>query len=451
MLNRTKEASEKFLEIIKKNPKKKIQVISHFDTDGITAAAIMIKTLQKLDKSFSVKIIKQLEENLIYDLPKDKITFFLDLASGSIEHIKESNFEQVFILDHHEISMNQNKIPENIEIVNPCLRNQEEISGAGVTYLFCKELDSDKDKNKELADLAVIGMIGDMLEKNIGKLNNEILNDAEIIIKKGLLVYPSTRPLNKALEYCSNPYIPGVTGSYKGALNLVREANIEKKGNRYKCLTELDKDEMSRLITSIIVRRVKKNHDSDVIGNIYLVKLFNRLEDAREMSAIINACSRLGYSEISLLLCLGNREARKKAETIYASYKQHIISALNYISATKKIEDKGYVIINAKNHIKDTIIGTIASIISKSSLYEDNTIIIGMAYYNNKIKVSARIAGNSEKSNKNVREILEKVVTKTGGEVGGHPYAAGCLIDKKQEQEFISELKKNLEIEVVKI
>ena len=36
---------------LEKSKNKEIQVISHFDTDGITSAAIMIKTLKKLNES----------------------------------------------------------------------------------------------------------------------------------------------------------------------------------------------------------------------------------------------------------------------------------------------------------------------------------------------------------------------------------------------------------------
>ncbi|HLD55271.1 MAG TPA: hypothetical protein VJB35_03350, partial [Candidatus Nanoarchaeia archaeon] len=49
----------KFLEISKD---KEILIISHFDTDGISSATIIIKSLKKLDKKFSVKIIKSLDE-----------------------------------------------------------------------------------------------------------------------------------------------------------------------------------------------------------------------------------------------------------------------------------------------------------------------------------------------------------------------------------------------------
>ena len=215
---RMQSVAKSFLE---KTEKKEIQIISHFDTDGITSATIMVQTLKKLDKKFSLKIVKSLEEQFIYDLPKNKITLFLDLGSGSLNHIKDSELKDVFILDHHEILQ---EIPENIEMINPEQDKKQKISSSSLTYLFCKELWSG---NKELAKLAILGMIGDRLEKEIDKLNNKILEDGEIKRKRGFVIYPATRPLNRVLEFSTNPYIPGVTGNPEGILELLREIGLK--------------------------------------------------------------------------------------------------------------------------------------------------------------------------------------------------------------------------------
>jgi RecJ-like exonuclease len=439
MLNKLREIVKDFL---KESENKKIEVISHYDTDGITSAAIMAKALQRLDKNFSVKIIKQLEKQTISSLGKDRIIVFLDLASGSIDHLNKLKCP-VYVLDHHEIDKKQ-KINSNIKIINPYLFDEESLCGAALTYLFVKEIN---EKNKNLARLAVIGMVGDMQDQNIGKIGSTVVKDAEMKIKKGLLLYPATRPLNKTLEFSSSMYIPGVTGSSSGAAALLKDAGIESEKGRYKSLIELDDDEMSRLVTAIVLKRTKRDTEK-FIGNIYLIKLFNRLEDAREMSAMINACSRLDHSEVALAFCMGSRESRKKAERIYADYKQHIISGLNYVSNLEKIQGKDYIIINAKDNIKDTVIGTIASILSMSSVYREGTAIITMAWNNDKIKVSGRVAG---RQGRNIREILDAVVENVGGESGGHPLAAGCLISREKESEFIELLKKRLEVELVKI
>jgi len=437
MLEKIKTLAENFIA-----QDKEILVISHHDTDGICSAAIMASALQKLDKKFSIKIIKQLEKEFIEKLPKRNLLVFLDLGSGSLEHLNKLE-NDIFILDHHEIDK-QTSLKNNIRIVNPHLYNQEQLSGSCLTYLFVKEISKE---NKELANLAVIGMVGDMLGKNIGKIGNIIINDAELLIKKGLLLYPATRPLNKTLEFSSSMFIPGVTGSSSGASCLLKEAGIEKENGNYKSLIELNEEEMSKLVTAILLRRNDKEIE-DFIGNIYLVKLFTQLEDARELSAMINSCSRLDHSNIALSLCMGSKKARKKAEEIYASYKQHLIAGLNFISNMKKIEGDNYIIINAKSNIKDTIIGTLASMLSMSSLYKEGTAIITMADNESKIKISARIAG---RNGRNIREILDSVVKEVGGESGGHALAAGCLIEKNKEQEFIEALKKRLEIEMIKI
>jgi RecJ-like exonuclease len=291
-------------------------------------------------------------------------------------------------------------------------------------------------------------MVGDNHEKNISPIYNEIINDSETTIKKGLLIYPSTRPINRALEYSSSPYIPGVTGSPTGVFELLRDANIQKTAGKFKAIYELTEEEMSSLITAIMLRSPNKINPEELIGNLYLVKFFNKLEDSRELSALINACSRMDKPHISLGFCLGNTTKKQEAEKIYREYKQNLVSGLRFVSENEKIEGKNYTIINAKDQIKDTIIGTIASIISYSPTYPKGTMIVALAYNEDKIKVSARMVG---KEGRNVREVLHKVVVPLGGEVGGHPGAAGCLIEKDKEEIFIEELKKNLDIELVKV
>lgn len=430
--------SEKFLEKIKD---KEIQIIGHFDTDGISSSAIMVHCLRKLDQKFTLKIVKGLSKKTIDSLSKNKVTLFLDLASGSLEHIKKANLQDVFILDHHEIN---SKIPEDIEIINTELYDKQKISASGIVYLFCKQIDK---SNKELAKLAILGMVGDSLEKEIDKLNNGILEESDIQRKKGIIIYPSTRPLNRTLEFCSEPFIPGVTGDYQGVIELLREAGIKPEEGKYKNLIDLDENETERLTTSIMLRNPKIKNEK-LIGDIFLIKFFGKLEDTREISAKINACSKFGESAIALKLCLESTKAKKEAESIHAKYKQLLIAGLKDVENSEKIQGENFIIINAKEKIKDTMIGTIMSILSHSSLYSDETIIVGLAKDNEQIKVSARNVGGK---GRNIREILEKIIKLIGGEVGGHEFAAGCTIIQDKEQDFLDLLKKNLELQVIKV
>lgn len=431
--------AKEFLQEIKGE---EVQIISHFDTDGITSASIIIQTLNKLDQPFSIKIIKSLNGEIIDSLNKDKITLFLDLASSNLEEISNANFKKVYVIDHHEI---KEDIPVNIEIINPELHEKQKISSAGLVYLFSKEID---EKNKNLAKLAILGMIGDTLEKEIDSLNNGILEDGEIVRKRGLLVYPSTRPLNRVLEFSSHPFIPGVTGNIKGVLELLREAGLNPENGKYKSLLELTEEEMEKLVTSVILREPDKKNN-ELIGDLFLIKMFGKLEDARELSAKINACSRAGKPEIALGLCMENNDYKRKADAIHVKYRQQLITGIKYAQEEEKIEGNGYVIINAKNQIKDTMIGTICSILANSSMYEKGTIIIGMSYDGTqRIKVSGRNVG---RTGRNVHELLSRIMNSFEGEIGGHRFAAGCSLDQQNEEDFIESIKKHMELEVAVI
>jgi len=234
----------------------------------------------------------------------------------------------------------------------------------------------------------------------------------------------------------------------KGVLELLRESGLSPENGKYKSIIELDEKEMKKITTAILLRNPKIKN-SELVGDLFLIKMFNKLEDARDLSAIINACSRSGNPEVAIKFCMEISNAKKQAESIHIKYKQLLISGLKYAQETnEKIQGKGFVIINAKKNIPDTMAGTIASILSNSKIYETGTVITTMAYYDDKIKISARISG---RQGRNVREILAKVISETDGEVGGHKFAAGCMINQNKEKQFIDLLKKNLEIEMVKV
>jgi RecJ-like exonuclease len=442
MLKEIKKFSKSLIEKIGDS---QVHIVSHFDTDGVTSAAIFSKTFERLGIKFSIKIIKSLEEETM-TFPEGKIIVLLDLGSSSLNSLSKFANE-FFIIDHHEIS---GKLNKNIKILNPHLiKGGEDLCGSELSYLLAKAI---SEENKDLAHLATVGMVGDVLEREIGKIRKTIINDANVKIKQGLLLYPSTRPLDKTLEFSSRPFIPGVTGNSKGVFELLKEAGIEKIGKTFKSLIDLDETEMKNLVTAVMLRFNDSEKSSEHLGNLYLLKFFNKIEDARELSAIINACGRMDKPEIALMFCLGNALAKKKAERLYVKYKQHIISGLKYIEQNGSIHGREYVIINTKDNVKDTLIGTLASILSFSSVYKEGTIIVAMAYNGDKIKVSTRLAGRGSRKTRNLKELLDSVMFSLGcGSSGGHKKAAGCIIKKQDENRFVDLVRRKLDVELVKV
>jgi len=439
-----------------------IRVITHIDTDGLSSGAIMAQALKKNNQSFWLSTVKQLEDDMLNKLLKEaekqkwKAIIFLDLGSSKLNKMKEfAEFLPIFIIDHHEIDplFDSKSLNQNLYFIGCSSYNDEKLSAACLTYLFVKEFDK---TNKKLSQLAILGLIGDTLDRNLGKTAQLILEDSKdsgMQVKRGLTVFSSMRPIHKALEFGSNIFIPGVTGNSNGAFSMLRDLGIEiRSPHGYRTMLDLDQHELSRLITTILLRRVNYGNE-EIINNIYLIKISSHIWDAREMSSMINACGRLGYSSLAVAFLIGSKRARDKIENVYVKYKHHIIKSLNIINGLDKIIGERYILINAQDSIKDTMIGTIISIMASSFIYKEGTVIIGMAYRKDrKIKISARVVkGKGHGHNVNLDKLLRSIISVTGGEVGGHMNAAGCLITKAKEKEFMDLFGQKMGIEEIKI
>ena len=162
--------------------------------------------------------------------------------------------------------------------------------------------------------------------------------------------------------------------------------------------------------------------------------------DAKEFSTLLNACGRMDKASFGIGACLNDKRSKKKAIDTLAQYRSEIVDALRwYESGSGKVtRGKNYLIINAEDKVMPTIIGTLASIISKSGDLKKGTIILSLAQdYNGMSKASIRISG--EDNGIDLREVINRITEKTGGESGGHKNAAGAGIPTETEKEFIEE------------
>ncbi|MEM5798747.1 MAG: DHH family phosphoesterase [Candidatus Aenigmatarchaeota archaeon] len=440
-IERLIEMAKKAAEVIK--TAKKIRIISHYDADGISAAAIIAKALLKEDKPFHITFLKQLRTEDIERLKAEQndIVMFLDMGAGLLDAL--SKFENVIVCDHHQPQGEA----KNILHINPVLTDIiEDVSGSGVAYLIARAISS---KNQELAELAVIGAIGDSQMGSVGPewglfgLNREILKDAEnagmIKIKKGLRLWGRiTRPLYKALAYSVDPFIPGITGSESGALQFLQEIGIEiKKGEQWTTLDNLSIEEQRKLADEIIKERIRGGQTNPewIFGDVYeLVK--RQQKDANEFATLINACGKMGKAWLGLSLCINN----PVDEDIYAiieAYRKEIGKALDWITKNKpfKETDKAVYLL-AGDAISEHVISNITSILSRS--YFEKPIFSFVKTEDGNIKISARA------SNGNLKEVVSLAAKAIGGEGGGHAKAAGAIIPSGTENVFIENVEKLL-------
>ncbi len=450
-------AAEKF-KALDKN--KTIRLISHLDADGISAAALFIKLLNLENMAYSVSIVQQLNREVLIDLAKESYQYvvFTDIGCGILSGIGELLSDKtVFIFDHHTPEQIEN-LPKNAMILNPhyaTIDGGKEVSGAGVVYYFAKEVNA---QMEDMAHIALVGALGDVQDDGgFLKLNNQIVETAirkkKIAVKRGLRLFGAfTKPLHKSLEYSTDPYIPGVTGSESGAIQFLAQLGIEPKvGSKWKKVSTLSEAEMKKLVTGIIMRRLGESRPEDVLGNMYVLQNEpdeSPTKEAKEFATLLNACGRMGKASYGIGACLGDKTLTELAISNLNEYKKEIINAINWYHDNRKsnfvIEKPGYVIINAQDKIRSTMVGTLASIMSKSNWLESGTYILSMARTPEKTtKVSLRMSGRNESAD--LRDVLKKVTASIENcEAGGHHNAAGAVIPSHTEYDLIEAAKEYL-------
>ncbi|MEA3430276.1 MAG: DHH family phosphoesterase [Nanoarchaeota archaeon] len=434
-----------------------VRLISHLDADGLCAASVMIKFLNTMNMRYSLSIVTQLKRETINELRLEdyKNYIFTDLGSGQLSYLKERLSDRnILILDHHEPE-GQFDLPKNFIHINPHLQGVDgsvEISGSGVVYLFSKTATGKTD----LAHVAIIGAIGDVQEsKGFRKLNDEILQEAiangKIKVINGLRCFGcQTKPLHKVLEYSTDPFIPGISGSESGAIQFLSDIGIKPKTELgWKKLVQLSDEELKKLVSGIIMRRMDEAKPEDVLGPVYILtdeEKESPTRDAKEFSTLLNACGRLNKASLGIGTCLGDENIKKRAFQNLSNYKREIVNAIKWYDRNKASENiingDGYLIINTEDHILPTICGTLASILSKSPDIKKDTYIMSLAQLiDNTTKISLRIAGIRPREDLDVREIVTEIVSRVGGEAGGHKFAAGAIIPTAKEEEFIETAK----------
>ncbi len=427
---------------------KSVHCVSHYDCDGIASAAIVYKALKRENIPVKFTFVKEIgdkEVELIKTF-EEPLILFTDIGSGQISNLEEiAKTKKIIISDHHQPEKETKLIQLNPHLVG--IDGGKDISGAGITYLLMKMIDS---KNIDLLPFALIGATGDIQNDENGflGLNRGFLEDAKRLgllkTKKGLKIYGRGRkPIPQALTYTTEPYLPGITYNESGAVQFISELGIPLKVNgKWRTFQDLDLDEEKKIINGLLIRGYPAE---ELLGEILI--LDNGWEIS-EFSSMLNACGRLEKADVGLELCLTNN--MEIANKLSKEYGRKIARYLNYVEQNiqnpEVIRQMDWVkVIIAKNKVHANMIGTITSILHRSNTLKCS-VLIGTAYAeNDSIKISGRSSQEALNKNFCINSILSEICSDCGGKAGGHKLAAGGRIPQENEEKFI-----NLLNEVVK-
>jgi len=153
----------------------------------------MCTALDRLNAEYDSFFFRQLDEAALKQVADQgsDLVIFTDLGSGMIKEICELGILAV-VADHHKPARTDARPMAHI---NPHLVGADganQLSGSGSAFLLARALASSPGANDDLADLAVVGAVGDLQDMASGHLlglNRQIL---EIGSKAGALSFPET-------------------------------------------------------------------------------------------------------------------------------------------------------------------------------------------------------------------------------------------------------------------
>lgn len=443
-----------------------VLVVTHYDADGLSSAAILAGFLQKIDVAFHIRVLEQLDEESIENIRglDYDVVIFSDMGS-SVRNILTERLRRsrIIIIDHHPVLGGEDRNRGHVYEYNPFLFGLDGstiASASTIAYLFAKCLEK---TCVNLAPLAIVGALGDRQDLgerySLSGLNEIAVTDAVknglVKVEIGLRLFGlQTKPLVTCLENTMDPFLPGLTGNEGACLLFLKRIGVQPvEKSRPRTYSSLSEDEKRRLATELVKYLLSIGYSAkqaeSIFGTLYyLVREdpVSPLYDAREYATLLNACGRLERYSLAIALGLGFRgKTLHKAVSEFMKYKKILSEAINRIlSEEKYIRHFDHcVFVDARDLIPQKMAGSIASILSSSRMIVAGKPVIVVAG-KSKLKISVRKPWNALRRYKNLHlgEILAHATKEAGGFGGGHANAAGGLIPEEKLEEFVESFNK---------
>ncbi|MBN1195735.1 MAG: DHH family phosphoesterase [Methanomicrobiaceae archaeon] len=376
-----------------------VRIFTHDDADGIAGAAILCQALARAGIGFHVSVRDRIVSE---DVRGEENVLLCDLGAAH-----EDLPEETMVIDHH--------LPffTGPWHVNPRLEEEDgetSCSAAGMAYCVAQELGD----NRDLAGLAITGMIGD--RQTCTGTNRDICNDGmaagTIVPRRGLRL-PGRNPAEQ-LVLAVDPYIEGISGEEASVSSLLAECTPEKSPDS-ECL-------ISRLVLEMAPTAPAEAMEA-LYGDRYELGR-EIIHDAHALAAVLDACGKSGKGGLGISLCLRSTAGIEEAWEIARAYRLTVIGGIR--SALRVSDTAPF--FETEN---PGITGAVADAIAYSRMHTAPVVV--MARSEDAFTVSARCPAGI---NTDLGSLLHRIARECGGEGGGHGTRAGARVPAEQIDRF---------------
>jgi len=415
-----KEKFERAAEILRSHDK--FRVITHYDADGISAAAVLSRALIKAQKGFHISFVHSFPDEIQEGLP----LIFSDVGNAELAKIAEVD-EPIIVIDHHKVEKDVGEGRDDHVFINPHdygIDGAQEVSGGSLAFILALTFD-EKNWTK-----VIFGMAGAAADKqNIGGfkgLNKNIIDSAEEkgVLEKTVDLYIDGDGVKDALMNACDPYFPGVSGRERKIDHIIERLNIDSEAP----VDEISKRKKRKLNSLLALSLIERDIPSQVIENIQGPRYTssNLDFDMDLLYKLLNSCSRSDNPGLGLSLCLGEERSLEKAKEIRKRYRKEMISKLH------ALEDEG---IEQKNNIqyffeeKKERKGELAGL-GMLYIFDQSKPTFGITKLeeDDRADISARATKDLVEVGIDLGRLCNEAAGSIQGRGGGHDIAAGATV-----------------------
>ena len=411
-----------------------IQIYSHYDADGVSAASIIAHTLLREGKEFRATLFTTLNDynmDIIRSTKADCI-IITDLGASYIDQL-DAMKQDIVVLDHHTIISEAQRIC----YANPHLYGIDGMtSGCGATMALLFSVTMNE-RNWDLVKVAFAGIAGDRQHINgLSGLNTYLLEQGK---KRGFVeeMPGSLIPagdLMTQLFLTTDPYIRGVSGNEAGVAKLLDDAGIDR-GKSYMDLTDDERRKLSSLIAVRLTQQgMLEQSMNEIARNRYYLKGLGM--DAEYLSSVLNSCGRSGFGGMGISAGMGDRKSIELGANLMKDSDKDLV--LNMV----ELDRKG---LNQRKHFQwfdssDSGFTGMLCGISMQCIGDPNKPTIGMNRSKEPVNLSSRGMWCQLDKGIDLAVAMREACNTVGGDGGGHRIAAGGSIPSEKVEEFLDVL-----------
>ncbi len=414
-----------------------VRVITHYDPDGMTSAAILCKTLSRLGRQYQATLVSKLDDDFIESIMEEDFDLLIlaDMGSGKVEKLMTSE-KPVIVLDHHTP---QAEGGEPVIHINPHLfgiDGAREISGSTTTFALAITVD---EENWDLATLALTGAVGD--RQNIGGFRgfNDVfaaVAQERQLVKIERVIDLRGETISDSLALHPEPYFAGLSGRKREINKFLKDLGIDKESK----LKDLREEQSRRLNSALALRLLKQGATSEAIDQVVPERywLYDWGMYADELVSILNSCGRRKEYGIGLSAALGSKESLELAVEIRDKHRAWILKKMQEMEDEKIEKKKNIQYFHIKESNYTGVIGGLCTLY----IFDKSKPTFGLSQEDGSTGISARAPRALVEQGLDLGLACRTASEKAGGTGGGHDIAAGAKVPIDNEDKFLKEMDK---------